>query len=66
MNKSRSKERGKGKKDSKTANINFRVLPEVKSVLESRANAAGMSLTDYLIRNGLADIAEFYGLEELI
>ncbi len=53
MSKQRSKERGKGKKDSKTANINFRVLPEVKSRLENRAKMAGLSLTDYLVSKGL-------------
>ena len=55
MNKPRNRERGKGKKESKTAFIHMRVLPEVKSRLENRAKAAGLSLTDYLIDRGLSD-----------
>ena len=56
MNKPRSKERGKGKKDSKTAFIHMRVSEEDKSRLQNRAKAAGMSLTDYLIDRGTEDV----------
>lgn len=55
-NKPRSKERGKGKKDSKTAYIHMRVLPSDKFLLETMAHDAGQSLSEYLVSKGLQGI----------
>jgi uncharacterized protein (DUF1778 family) len=53
MNKPRSKERGSGKKDSKTTHIHIRVTPEVKAEIERLAKTRGVSLTDYVVFEAL-------------